>query len=182
MSNPVYIKDHLYPFLPTEGERIEMGGIIDPGKGALLYRKTTETSLQSTEGSEYQRKRVRKITDETKWISSSQKQPLIPVEEDIEIQPWHDEEVEQNPLYSSSDYVSDFNNPLYFRQMAATEAEAIAASESFGMDDRDTTPLAPKEKERGRAARGRPGPEDHGREYMEYLSTTPGLGTVDTLF
>ena len=149
-----------------------MGGIIDPERGALLYRKTTQVEMvESRAGDQLQRKRVKKVTDETTWIGKDPKQPLlIPAEEDVE--PWHDEEVEKNPLYSSSDYISEFHNPLYSRRTSTHEGTAIAATEPI--DDDDTQPLT------GRAARGKPESGDHGQEYVDYLSAEPGL--VDTLF
>jgi len=157
----------------AEGEHIEMGGIIDPERGALIYRQTTQVEkVQQEEGSMFNQKKIKRVTSETSWIGSP-KQPFL--EEDV-MEPWHDDEVEQNPLYSSSDYVSDFHNPLYARRISAAEGAAVAARGTFEMDDMQ--PLVTS----SRAARGRPGTGDSGGEYLDYLSAEPGLDTVDTLF
>ena len=164
-----------------------MGGVIDPEKGTLLYRKTTQVETVEPGGDQLQRKRVKKVTDETQWIGPhKKKQPLLTPheeeEEDISQEPWHDEEVEQNPLYSSSDYVSDFNNPLYTQRMSGAGGAAVVGSEPIEMDDIALLGPTKKEKDGGRAARGKLGAGDHGQEYLEYLSAQPGLDEVDTLF
>ena len=164
----------------AEGEHFEMGGIIDPERGALIYRQTTQVEkVHPEEGSDFRHKKIKRITSETSWIGTgagtTQKQPFL--DEDA-IEPWHDDEVEQNPLYSTSDYVSDFHNPLYARRLSAAEGATIAAT---GIVERDDMQLLTPSG--GRAARGRPGSEDSGgQEYVDYLSADPGLDNADTLF
>ncbi len=156
---------------------MEMGGIVDPDKGALIYRKTTQVeTVEADKGSEFVTKKIKKITSESSWLGQKQKsksdrEPLV----NHESQQWQDDEIEANPLYSSSDYVTDFRNPLYSNRHSAAEGAAIAASESFEHSDQ---PLM------GRASRGRPGSSDKGKEYVDYLSAQPGLdsNTADTLF
>ena len=153
-----------------------MGGIIDPERGALIYRQTTQVEkVRQEEGSQFHQKKIKKVTSETSWIGSPPKKPFL--EEDA-MEPWHDDEVEQNPLYSTSDYVSDFHNPLYARRISAAEGAAVAAQGPLEMDVMQ--PLVPSTS---RAARGRPGAGDSGGQtYMDYLSAEPGLDNVDTLF
>ena len=168
-------------FLPcTDGLHVETGGIIDPERGAVVFRKTTEVeTIEPGPGSDFSRKKVKKVTDELTWIDEPKK-PLIPYEgeDDIEMEPWHDEQVEQNPLYSEEDYQSDFQNPLYTRRMSAAEGAVIVATGALDDDD-ETALLAPRDG--GRAARGKPGAGDHGQGYLDYLSAQPGLDTVDTV-
>ena len=158
-----------------------MGGIIDPERGALVYKKTTEVETVEPAPGSIHRKKIKKVTDETRWIDEPQ-QPLVAYpeqEEDMKLDPWQDEQVEQNPLYSSEDYQSDFQNPLYSRRMSAAEGAAIVTSGALDDDD-ETELLAPRDG--GRAARGKPDAGDHGQEYVDYLSAQPGLDAVDTLF
>lgn len=145
-----------------------MGGIVDPDKGALIYRKTTQVeTVEAEEGSGFAQKKIKKITSESSWLgqkNKSDKEPLVKTES----QQWQDDEIEANPLYSSSDYVTDFRNPLYSNRLSAVE-ETTGASDEQG---------------KGRASRGKPGSDDKGQEYVNYLSATPGLdsNTADTLF
>lgn len=163
-----------------EGERVELGGIIDPEKGALIYRKTTEVQTLSTEvGSEFSKKKIKKVTSETNWLGRAKgsKEPLV----QDETKPWQDEEIEQNPLYSTNDYVSDFNNPLYANRHSAAAGAAVAASDTFDTDD--TGLLLQESKGKSRASRGRPGSSDSGQGYVKHLSAEPGVDDqVDTLF
>ena len=161
--------------IPVEGEHVEMGGVIDPEKGAVHYRRTTQVEVAETDvGSEFSQKKIKKVTSETSWLGKSKKPDKEPLVRE-EVKPWQDDEIEQNPLYSSSDYVSDFNNPLYSNRLSAAEGAAIAASGSF--DESDKGLLL---KDKGRASRGRPGSGDKGQQYVDYLSAQPG--EVDTLF
>lgn len=166
--------------LSTEGERVEMGGIVDPDKGALIYRKTTEVETVEPEpGSEFSRKKIKKITSETTWLGNKRKPDKKPLVENEEVKPWHDDEIEMNPLYSTSDYISDFNNPLYTNRLSAAEGAAIAASESFEQSD-----MEPGKGHSG-VSQGRPGSSDKGEEHVDYLSAQPDLkdgDTADTLF
>ena len=163
---------------------MELGGIIDPERGALIYRKTTQVeTVENETGSEFSKKKIKKVTSETSWLGQGKgkgdKEPLV--KGDHEIKPYQDEEIEQNPLYSTDDYVSDFNNPLYSNRLSSAEGAAIAASGSF--DTTDTGLLMESSKEKSRAARGRPGSGDRGQEYLDYLSAQPGVDDqVDTLF
>lgn len=164
------------PHTPTEGEHIEMGGAVDPERGALIYKKTTEVeSVEPEAGSGYARKKIKKVTSESSWLGKPETDKHGSLEEEEQ---WHDEEVEQNPLYSSSDYVTDFNNPLYNRRISAAEGAAAVALQEVELQQR-----APTGKDGGRAARGRPGSQDtRGQDYVDYLSEQPGLGNADTLF
>ncbi len=129
-----------------------MGGIVDPeGQRALVYRKTTQVeTVDPGKDSGFQRKKIKKVTSESSWIGTAKegKAPLLAHEEteDVELQPWHDQEVETNPLYTSSDYVSDFNNPLYAPRLSTTEAGAMAAA---------SIPRPPRRGD-GRATHGKP--------------------------
>ena len=168
------------------GEQIEMGGIVDPERGALIYRKTTKVeTIDPEEGSDFTIKKVKKVTSETSWLgqgnvagaASSDKTALITaaaavaVEEiEEEVKPWHDEEIDVNPLYSSTDYISDFQNPLYTNRQSTT------------VESEDKFLLVTGGKEKSRVYRGRPGTDESGQGYMDYLSAQPGLDTADTLF
>lgn len=183
-----------------------MGGIVDPVRGALVYRETTEVETVEPEaGSEFTKKKIKKVTSESSWIGqgSAKKAPSPPVvvtppvvvPEGQEVSPWHDEEVESNPLYSTSEYVSDFQNPLYSRQSVAEhEGEGMLMMEEGGgggggggggeMGTSDDIPLLPMQ-DNSHAARGRsaestsaPTPRDD-YDYSDYLQPD---GDVDTLF
>lgn len=97
---------------------IEMGGLHDPEKGALVYeRRTKVKTVQTGTG---RQKRVKEVVEETKWIGSdskkvSQQKTKDELEEYIPPQP-----EETNPLYSASEYVTDFHNPLYSAPKAST--------------------------------------------------------------
>ena len=58
---------HFKHIVIIPGEMIEMGGINDPERGALIYQRKTQ--VKKTEGGQ---KRIKKITEETSWIG---KQP-----------------------------------------------------------------------------------------------------------
>ena len=152
-----------------------MGGVIDEERGALIYKKTTKVeTVDRPEGAEFTRKKIKKVTSETSWIgkpeTESDRDGLLD-EDDEDV--WHDEEIEQNPLYSTSEYVSDFSNPLYSRRISGKVEEQQSRSSRASGGSKDG----------GRAARGRPSPQDTGgREYVDYLSEQPGLGKADTLF
>ena len=162
------------------GEQIEMGGIVDPERGALIYRKTTEVETVEPEiGSEFSHKKITKVTSETSWIGKAKetdKQALVKeTEEEEAVKPWHDEEVETNPLYSTSDYVSDFQNPIYTNRQSMTEEEPVMQVTEMS----DVIPLVSGGK---RGSRGHRGSSDTGQEYIDYLSAEPGQDNVDTLF
>lgn len=130
------------------------------------------------EGTEFTRKKIKKVTSETSWIGKpereSDKSALL---DEVDAEAWHDEEVEQNPLYSTKDYVSDFSNPLYARRLSGAEGEV---TEQLSRSSRASGGSG---KDGGRAARGRPTSQDAGgKEYVDYLSEQPGLGKADTLF
>ena len=151
---------------------------MDPERGALVYKKTTQVeSVSAAEGGEFRRKKIKKVTSETSWVGKEKgvdQKALLEEEEET----WHDEEVEQNPLYSTSDYVSDFNNPLYTRRISGVEGEA----QEMELQSRSSRASSGPGKD-GRAARGRPGSRDTGgKEYVDYLSEQPDLGKADTLF
>ena len=119
-----------------------VGGVYDPDKGALIFREEVEeTVITPEEGSEFQTKKITRVTSETKRLGMAQKpppkagmkQPLL----ERGAKPWSDEssQVESNPLYSSNDYVTDFSNPLYSNRQSTAEAAAIASTEQVEMDD-----------------------------------------------
>ena len=169
-----------------------MGGIVDPMRGALIYRETTEIeTIMPEAGSEFTKKKIKKVTSESSWIGQKKVPPQVlvvpPVPTDVplgqEVSPWHDEEVESNPLYSTTEYVSDFQNPLYSRQSVA-EREGEMLMEGGGeMGTSDNIPLVPiKESSTSRAAaKGRPdaAPDDY--DYSDYLQPESDRD-VDTLF
>lgn len=133
-----------------------------------------ETVIKQEEGSEFHTKKITRVTSETKWLGGKQKptgpkQPFL--ETDGGALSAETSQVEANPLYSSSDYVTDFSNPLYTNRQSTAEAAALAASEQIEMDD--MTPLVSSGG--GRGARGKPpkpGSEDQGK-YLPYLSAQP---------
>lgn len=170
----------------TAGEAIEMGGIVDPERGALIYRKTTEVeTVEPEEGSDFKTKKIKKVTSETSWLGQtkpSDKEALIKdTADEVEVQPWHDEEVESNPLYSSTDYDSNFQNPLYTNRQSTASGPEVGAAALAHTVGYFPAPGAMKEK--SRASRARPGSSDEGGDsYMNYLSAQPGLDNADTLF
>ena len=171
---------------------MEMGGVIHPEKGALVYKKTTQVETVPPLDGSGQPRKIKKVTSETSWIGKSDKKgkgkgkkkgetPLLSAEEGAE-EPWHDEEVEHNPLYSDDAYDSDFSNPLYQRRLSTSEGAVMAAAADLARGDRQ--PLVPP-RDGGRAARGRQpgsGDRERSREYVDYLSAQPGLDSADTLF
>ena len=87
-----------YIILFLGGEQVEMGGIVDPERGALIYRKTTQfETVEPDKDSEFTMKKIKKVTSESTWLGQGKepepqaKEPLSP--QDQEAQPWHDEEV-----------------------------------------------------------------------------------------
>ena len=128
-----------------------VGGVFHPDVGALVYREEIEeTVIMPEEGSEFQTKKIKRVTSETRRLGEApkplkkkgQKQPLLEAIDGGQSKVWSAEtsQVEANPLYSSSDYVTDFSNPLYTnRQSAAEEAAATTTSLHMGKDD--TLPL-----------------------------------------
>lgn len=133
---------------------VTVGGVVDPERGALVYREEIEeTVFKPEEGSEFHTKKITRVTSETRRLGSGEvqvtkpsksgpKQPLLEADGG---QPkgWADEtsQVEANPLYSSSDYVTDFSNPLYSNRQSTAEASAIAKSDKMAMELDDMTPL-----------------------------------------
>ena len=164
----------------AESERIEMGGVVDPDRGALLYKKTTK--VETVQGSgEIPRKKIKKVTSEMSWLGKPGKKSdqVTLIDEAGEEEQWHDEETEQNPLYSTKDYVTDFDNPLYNRRISGIEGGG-----GGGEDGRSSRASgASSGKDGGRAARGRPTSQDTGgKAYVDYLSEQPDLREADTLF
>ena len=152
-----------------------MGGVVHPNRGALFYKKTTkvETVDEPDRGVGAQKK-IKKVTSETSWICKPERESDTSALVGQEEEAWHDDQVEQNPLYSTRDYVTDFSNPLYARRMSGVEGEEIElqsrSSRGSGKDG-------------GRAARGRPSsPDTGGKEYVDYLSEQPDFEQADTLF
>lgn len=157
-----------------------MGGVVHPNRGALVYKKTTkvETVNEADKG----KKKIKKVTSETSWLGKQDRvtdtTALVTAEEGGGVEgdeAWHDEEVEQNPLYSTREYDTDFDNPLYSRRLSGVEGmeETSRSSRASGGSGKDG----------GRAARGRPSSQDTGgKEYVDYLSQQPDLDQADTLF
>lgn len=170
------------------GEQIEMGGIVDPERGALIYRKTTKVeTIEPEDGSEFMVKKIKKVTSESTWLGQGKEPEKTQPPEQDEVKPWHDDELESNPLYSTSDYASDFQNPLYTNRQSTAEGNWALSSSVAAEETSDTVQLVPMSKEKSRASRGRPGSDESGdgsggQGYMDYLAAQPGLDTVDTLF
>ena len=153
-------------------ESVTVGGVFDPDKGALIFREEVEeTVITPEEGSEFQTKKITRVTSETRRLGMAQKpppkatarQPLL----EKGAKSWSDEtsQVEANPLYSSNDYVTDFSNPLYSNRQSAAEAAAIATSEQVEMDD--MAPLVSGGK--GSKGKRRPGSDYQPEEEVDVL-------------
>lgn len=156
-----------------------MGGIVDPERGALIYRKTTEVKTVDPDvDSDFTTKKIKTVTSESSWLGQAGREGEKAALQPTEVKPWHDEEVESNPLYSATEYTNDFHNPLYSRQTGAEPGGTMADS----VDMADDIPLVPL----SRASRGRPESGRAivagGQEYTDYLSAQPGLDNADTLF
>ena len=86
-----------------------------------------------------EKKKVRKITEQTSWIDKGPRQKKkTKLLDDDDDEPPPPKPVEKNPLYSSREYVSDFSNPLYTSPAAvaaATGGDAVLGIESGEMDD-----------------------------------------------
>lgn len=147
-----------------------VGGVFHPDMGALIYREEIEeTVITPEEGSEFQTKKIRRVTSETRRLGEvpkppkkkGQKQPLLEAVDGGQPKSWSDEtsHVEANPLYSSSDYVTDFSNPLYTNRQSVAEAAAATMSEHMGTDD--ISPLIGDNAD-GRGSKGKlkPGSDD----------------------
>ena len=155
----------------TEGDHTVTGGVIDPERGALMFKKKTEIEHVTPYEGSHIKKKIKRVTSETSWIGKPDKESLLPPE-DEENDYWQDDELEKNPLYSTADYSTDFSNPLYSRRM-------------YGAGREETIELQPRLSggKDGRALRGKPSsPDTGGREYVDYLSEQPDLGNLDTLF
>lgn len=117
----------LPPLLPTEPLVVETGGIVQDDR-ALVYRRTTLVEELPSQDAEFQSKRVKTVIDETSWIGDKPKRPsetpLPPPEATLidagKTRSW----VTENPLYSASDYDSDYNNPLYVKMNETKMVEA----------------------------------------------------------
>ena len=150
---------------------------MDPERGALIYKKTTQVeTFQQPHGEDVRHKKIKKVTSETSWLGKTEEETDKAGLVDAEEVAWHDEQVEGNPLYSTGEYVSDFSNPLYSRRLSGVEGQETElqsrSSRASGGSGKD-----------GRAARGRPSPQDTGgKQYVDYLSEQPDLGKADTLF
>ena len=124
-----------------------VGGVFHPERGGLVYREEVEeTVITPEEGSEFQTKKITRVTSETRRLGEKptskpskkkgQKQPLLEADGG-QPKSWSNEtsQVEANPLYSSSDYVTDFSNPLYTNRQSTAEAAAMTSSYQREMDD-----------------------------------------------
>lgn len=154
---------------------------MHPNRGALVYKKTTKVEMvDEPERGAGAQKKIKKVTSETSWIGKQERErdtsALVPPEDEAE--GWHDEEVEQNPLYSTRDYETDFSNPLYTRRMSGAEG-----ADEQELQSRSSRASGGSGKDGGRAARGRPSSQDTGgKEYVDYLSEQPDFEQADTLF
>ena len=140
-----------------------VGGVFHPDMGALVYREEIEeTVITPEEGSEFQTKKIKRVTSETRRLGEApqllkkkgQKQPLIEAIDGGQPKAWSNEtsQVEANPLYSSSDYVTDFSNPLYTNRQSVAEEAAVTTSTH--METGDTLPLIGDNGD-GRGAKGK---------------------------
>ena len=117
-----------------EGEMFEMGGIHDPEKGAMTYERRTEVTMQESDLGE--KKRVKKIVEQTSWIGPDRGKKKRPKDlDEEEEEPPRPIQEEQNPLYSSREYISDFTNPIYTSQAEATASAAVLGTDSVELDD-----------------------------------------------
>ena len=145
----------------AEGEQIEMGGIMDAEKGALIYKKTTKVQVvPSDSGSQFQKKKVTSITSETGWLGKgSPGKVKSPKKTQPVKSPWKESwSDDKNPLYSEEDYGTDFFNPVY------EQGEVTGPSSSSMGAELDERPSRHSDK---------------GDEYVDYLA---GDQQVDTLF
>lgn len=176
--------------LPTaEGEHIEMGGIIDAEKGALLYRRTTNVKTVETDGDDvFQKKRIIQVTDETGWLGEDEttinqkaiEKPVPEPEKDAGLIE------EENPLYSDKDYDVGFNNPMYSKSSSSTAKKVKEPPPQIELPEQadDATPaerttptsklLTPSQR-RGRKEAA----TEADNQYLDYLSSE---ATVDTYF
>ena len=170
-----------------DGEHIEMGGIIDEEKGALLYRRTTNVKTVETDVDDlFQKKKIIQVTDETGWLGEDEttvnkkavEKPIKVPEKDAGL-------IEEgNPLYSDKEYNVGFNNPMYSvkktteqQQQQPQELEDDAApDEGSTMTSKLLTPS----QRRGRKEAATE--DDH--QYLDYLTSeaTEITDTVDTYF
>ena len=112
----------------TEGEHIEMGGIIDAEKGAL---RTTNDKMVETEGEDgFQKKKIIQVTDETNWLGEEGLTVDKTALENPVKQPEKDSSSikETNPLYSDQDYdVGDYQEDI------SSTAKLITPSQQQGL-------------------------------------------------
>ena len=179
-------------FNSAEGEHIEMGGIIDAEKGALLYRRTTNVKTVETDGDDvFQKKKIIQVTDETGWLGEDEttinqkaiEKPVKEPEKDAGL-------IEQeNPLYSDKEYDVGFNNPMYSlksgsliekkvteqqRQQPQEQAEDDAApTEGSTITSKLLTPS----QRRGHKEAA----TEADNQYLDYLASE-ATDTVDTYF
>ena len=114
-----------------------MGGIHDPEKGAMMYERRTEVTMEESQETG-KKKKVKKIVEQTSWIGPNRgkkKAPKLLDDDEEEAPPILQEE--SNPLYSSREYVSDFTNPIYTSQAEADESGggAVLGTESVEIDE-----------------------------------------------
>ena len=115
-------------FNSVEGEHIEMGGIIDAEKGALLYRRTTNVKTVETDGDDmFQKKKIIQVTDETGWLGEDE---TTINQKEIEKHVKEPEKdaglIEQgNPLYSDQEYDVGFNNPMYLSKSGSSTDKKV---------------------------------------------------------
>ena len=156
---------------------------MDPERGALIYRKTTQVQTIEPETEFGPTKRIKKVTSETSWMggqgAEEKRRESLATLAEADVQPFHSKEIEENPLYSAGEYTTDFSNPLYANRLSsAAEGAAIVPPDTAAAEGDDKAPLIG-----GRAARGRrPGSGDKGKEYVDYLSGVPDYVKADTLY
>lgn len=130
---------------------------MDPERGALVYRKTTQVeTVEPDVASSFTTKKIKTVTSESSWLGQAKEGAAEAGaaeagSEPTEVKPWQDEEVESNPLYAATEYLSDFHNPLYSRQ--SEEREESPPPTGTG----DEIPLVSMKVEKSRVSRGYPG-------------------------
>ena len=169
-------------FNSVEGEHIEMGGIIDAEKGALLYRRTTNVKTVETDGDDmFQKKKIIQVTDETGWLGEDETTINQKAIEKHVKEPEKDAGlIEQgNPLYSDQEYDVGFNNPMYLsksgssmdRKVTKQVEDDAAPAEGSTITSKLLTPS----QRRGRKEAATEGDN----QYLDYLASEPPADPAD---
>ena len=179
-------------FNSVEGEHIEMGGIIDAEKGALLYRRTTNVKTVETDGDDvFQKKKIIQVTDETGWLGEDERTINQKAIEKSVKEPEKDAGlIEQgNPLYSDKEYDVGFNNPMYsFKSSSSTDKKVTEQRQQQLQEQVEddaaptkgstiTSKLLTPSQRRGRKEAA----TEADNQYLDYLASE-ATDTVDTYF